>query len=273
MYTLLAGLFLVSLAIEVSSVPLIKILPLGDSITFGCGSNASPPDWYACCTELDGGYRLPLWVALNGSSINASIAMVGTESTGPLWAPPEAKNHEGHPGWTIKELLSLRQKWVTLNPDIVLLMIGTNDIGQSHQNATVIADMQNLLAVLKSTLPNARLLVTSILNFYSSNNPYLAPSVDVYNAALPSLCNAVGATFVDINKITGLCAPPNDPTRDPLCAVCNGPCGGYNPQVCPPNGYAWCHPSGAGYDLVGGAWASALLPILGEVAAEKAQKL
>ena len=127
MYTL-AGLFLASLAIEVSSVPLIKILPLGDSITFGCGSNAAPPDWYACCTELDGGYRLPLWVALNGSSINASIAMVGTESTGPSWAPPTAKNHEGHPGWTIKELFSLQSKWVTLNPDIVLLMIGTNDI-------------------------------------------------------------------------------------------------------------------------------------------------
>ena len=36
--------------------------------------------------------------------------------------------------------------------------------------------------------------------------------------------------------------------------------------MCPPKGYAWCHPSGAGYDLVGGVWASALLPILGELA-------
>jgi hypothetical protein len=81
-----------------AAVPLIKILPLGDSITFGCGSDAAPPDWYACCLRTSGGYRAPLWAALNGSSINASITMVGYEKNGPAWAPPEALSHEGHPG-------------------------------------------------------------------------------------------------------------------------------------------------------------------------------
>ena len=259
-----------SLSLSAFAVPLITILPLGDSITYGCGSNAAPPLWYACCTGLDGGYRTPLWAALNGSTINASIAMVGTETNGPNFFPPEAKYHEGHPGWTISQIGTLTSKWQALNPDIVLLMAGTNDIGQKHDNATVVSDMQALLSSLTTTLPKTKLFVTSVLNFYSSDNPFLPPSVIAFNSALPSLCEAVGATFVDINKITGLCAPPNDPNVDSFCAVCNGPCGGYNPAVCPPNGYAWCHPSGAGYDLVGGAWASALLPVLGNIAKEKA---
>lgn len=162
----------------------------------------------------------------------------------------------------------LQSKWVALNPDIVLLMSGTNDVGQSHAPATVIADMAALLTALRSTLPNAHIFVTSILNFYDSMNPGIPAGVASLNAALPALAAAARATFVDINKATGMCLPSNS-TLDSLCAVCNGPCGGYNPNVCPPEGYSWCHPSGAGYDLVGGVWASALLPVLHELAAQR----
>lgn len=77
------------------SLPLLKILALGDSITFGCGSDAAPPNWYACCTAESGGYRAPLWAALNGSAINASVLMVGTKSSGPSWVPMEQRAHEG----------------------------------------------------------------------------------------------------------------------------------------------------------------------------------
>jgi lysophospholipase L1-like esterase len=129
--------------------------------------------------------------------------------------------------------------------------------------------MTALLASLRSTLPLARIFVTSILSFYDSTNPGLPAAVQAYNAALPALVSAVNATFVDINKATGMCAP-NNSTLDSLCAVCNGPCGGYNPAVCPPEGFSWCHPSGAGYELVAGIWASALLDVLQELAAEKA---
>ena len=131
------------------------------------------------------------------------------------------------------------------------------------------ADVLDAGVLLRSTLPTARLFVTSILNFYDSGNAGIPAAVAGFNAALPALVAAVGGTFVDINKATGMCTP-NNYTLDSLCAVCNGPCGGYNPAVCPPNGYSWCHPSGAGYDLVGGVWASALLPVLHELAAEKA---
>jgi len=254
-----------------ASLPTLSILPLGDSITFGCGSDAAPPDWYACCNAQSGGYRAPLWAALNGSAINATVQFVGTESNGPAWVPASQRAHEGHPGWTSKMIAGLRPKWVALAPDVVLLMSGTNDVGQRHANATAAADLGALLLSLRATLPSARILVTSILDFFDSQNPWLPASVAAYNAAIPALAAAAGATFVDINAQTQMCRGPGDPLAFPLCAVCNGPCGGYNPASCPAGGgYSFCHPTGAGYSLVGGAWAAALLPVLHELAVARA---
>lgn len=90
-----------------TALPILRILPLGDSITFGCGSDAAPPDWYACCTATSGGYRAPLWGILNSSAVNASALFVGTESNGPGWVPEEQRAHEGHPGWTINQVGAL----------------------------------------------------------------------------------------------------------------------------------------------------------------------
>jgi len=258
------------LPLLVHGIPQLRILPLGDSITFGCGSSAAPPDWYACCDSFSGGYRAPLWAALNGSVINATIQMVGTESNGPSWVPLEQRAHEGHPGWTISMIKGLQAKWISVTPDVVLLMAGTNDVSQGHTNATMLNDMTNLLQALRTSLPNARILVTSILWLPQSGNlNNLSYTIKAYNAALPGLIATVpGATFVDIAGATGMCFGPDDP-RYTLCAVCNGPCGGYNKNACPPLGYSYCHPSGAGYSLMGGVWAGALLPILNEILSGK----
>ena len=259
-------LLLSALSAAVLALPQLRVLALGDSLTYGCGSDAAPPDWYACCGPASGGYRAPLWAALNGSMINATIQMVGTESSGPAWLPVEQRAHEGHPGWTISRIQSLQAKWVSVAPDIVLLMAGTNDVGQGHSNATMLADMTALLQALRASLPAARLLVASIFMLpQSSNLPDLSYTIRAYNAALPGLVAAVpNASFVDIAGATGMCFAPSD-ARVTLCAACNGPCGGYNPGACPPKGYSYCHPTGAGYSLVGGVWAGALLPVLHEV--------
>lgn len=278
-----------------------QLPPPKQSITFGCGSDAAPPNWYACCTPQSGGYRAPLWAALNGSALNASVQFVGTESSGPSWVPAEQRAHEGHPGWTISMIKGLQSKWVSVAPDVVLLKAGTNDVGQGHSNASMVADMAALLGALRASLPKARILVTSILWLpQAPNMTDFSYTIRQYNAALPALVAAVpGASFVDIAGSTGMCFSPADP-RFSLCAVCNGPCGGYNkmsvraarpaagpaaaffahplplsplptsPPQCPPFGYSYCHPSGAGYALMGGVWASALLPILHEVLLEKA---
>jgi lysophospholipase L1-like esterase len=251
-----------------TALPVLRVLPLGDSLTFGCGSDAAPPLWYACCDSSSGGYRAPLWAALNGSAINASVMMVGTVQAGPSWMPVDQRGNEGHPGWTISQINGLKNTWVGLQPDIVLLMAGTNDLTQGHSNATMLADYNTLLTSLRTSLPPAvRILIASIYNIVDSSADF-SYTTRAFNGALPALAASYNATFVDINGLTGLCKPHGDPLAS-LCAVCNGPCGGYNPNACPPAGYSYVHPSGAGYSLVGGAWAGALLPVLEEVAGEK----
>jgi lysophospholipase L1-like esterase len=208
--------------------------------------------------------------ALNSSAINASVLFVGTESNGPAYVPVEQRAHEGHPGWTISGIAGLKNKWVSAAPDVVLLMAGTNDVGQGHANATMIADYTALLASLRASLPAARILATSILNLPDAAHPEYFYTIRALNAALPALiASTPGASFVDINGATGMCKPPTDPLYT-LCAVCNGPCGGYNKNSCPPVGYSYCHPTGAGYSLMGGVWASALLPVLHELASQRA---
>ena len=254
-----------------AALPQLRVLALGDSLTFGCGSDAAPPNWFACCLPTSGGYRAPLWAALNSSSINASVLMVGTESSGPAYVPVEQRAHEGHPGWTIAQIATLRNKWVSVAPDVVLLMAGTNDIGQGHNQSRIVSDYAALLALLRASLPStSRIMVASIFNLPDSAHPEFGPAISALNAALPALVQAVpGASYIDMNAATGLCKPAQDPLA-PLCAVCNGPCGGYNRDSCPPIGYSYCHPTGAGYALVGGVWAGVLLPILHELAAARA---
>lgn len=144
-------------------------------------------------------------------------------------------------------------------------MAGTNDVGQGHDNATIAADYAALLASLRNTLPRARILVASIFWLPDSNHPEFVGKISALNGRLPALATAVNATFVDINGETGMCYGPGSP-RVNLCAICNGPCGGYNPNECPPNGYSYCHPTAAGYNVVGGVWANALLPVLSHLA-------
>jgi lysophospholipase L1-like esterase len=221
-----------------AALPLLTVLPLGDSITFGCGSDAAPPDWFACCPSTSGGYRAPLWAALNGSGINASVLMVGTESDGPDWVPVEQRAHEGHPGWTISGIHGLRSIWQKLAPSVVLLKAGTNDVGQGHSNASMASDMEALLKDLRADLPAGRVFMTSILNLPDSQNPGFRYTINYYNeVTLPPLAAKYGVDFVDINGATGMCYGPNN-TLTNLCAVCNGPCGGYNPKACPPSGYS-----------------------------------
>jgi hypothetical protein len=89
------------LAIGACRPALMKVLPLGDSITFGCGSNAEPggnPD----CADDAGGYRVPLMWSLSSAFGNATnVTTVGTLSNGPNSSPSAWLNHEGHPGLRI----------------------------------------------------------------------------------------------------------------------------------------------------------------------------
>jgi lysophospholipase L1-like esterase len=90
----------------------IRIMPLGDSITFGMGSTTGS------------GYRAELWRRLVEQS-GYGVDLVGSARTGTL---PDI-DHEGHSGWTIAQLSDSVDGWLAAaTPDVVLLHIGTNDV-------------------------------------------------------------------------------------------------------------------------------------------------
>jgi lysophospholipase L1-like esterase len=89
----------------------VRIMPLGDSLTEGY-------------PQMQGGYRVALWDELNSQGISSEF--VGSMTDGFEWSQP---HHEGHSGWKIADLDQQVGIWLsTYQPDIVLLLIGTNDI-------------------------------------------------------------------------------------------------------------------------------------------------
>ena len=139
------------LAIDGHPVP--RIMPLGDSITAGY-------------SESVGGYRSELRNTLLGAGYN--FIYVGSQNS---YNPHGAidLNHEGHSGWTTPQLTAIVNGSFssnftsanaiisTSNPNVVLLMIGTNDM--LGGGATLNADYYDLLTAIFSKDPNIRVIV------------------------------------------------------------------------------------------------------------------
>ncbi|MBM9510158.1 SGNH/GDSL hydrolase family protein [Actinacidiphila acididurans] len=94
--------------------PLVRVMPLGDSITWGQGS------------ATESSYRAPLWRMVAGQKRYA-IRFVGSEHNGDL---PEPDN-EGHRRYTIGQVMANIDRWTAAGrPDVVLLHIGINDLNR-----------------------------------------------------------------------------------------------------------------------------------------------
>src|SRR5439155_9431122 len=83
----------------------VRVMPLGDSITFGVGSSTGSS------------YRAALWDRLVGQA-GYAVDYVGSQRSGAL---PDTDN-EGHSGWRIDQIASNVDGWLaTYQPDVVLL--------------------------------------------------------------------------------------------------------------------------------------------------------
>lgn len=148
----------------------IRIMPLGDSITYGQGSSNG------------GGYRWPLWKALNARG--ARVTFVGSMRTGPLLG--FVRNNQGMPGWTIRQLSAHVVDWLTVyQPQVILLQIGTNDFVKHDDPAHAPARLHSLLDQITTTAPEAIVIVAQITPL--NRGPHLSAEVQAYNAAIPAI--------------------------------------------------------------------------------------
>src|SRR5271157_6043373 len=166
----------------------LKIMPLGDSITFG-----TPDRSY-------GGYRHLLGILL--AKDGYSIDFVGSQRSGNRTIPDP--DNEGHPGWTIAQIKSGIDVdgWLeTYKPDIILLHIGTNDI--SHGNAaSAPGNLSALLDDILARLPMVRVIVAQIIPFRRGPDP----DHQSYNATIPGIVASKGprVSVIDMQNILSM---------------------------------------------------------------------
>jgi lysophospholipase L1-like esterase len=150
----LSGRFLAAVGLIVclmnvnATPPPVRILPLGDSITYGY--------------PVAGGYRLPLYQLLTNAGYTVDFTGTQTNNRAPGLPDPD---HEGHPGWTIRQINAIATDVLasTDDPDVILLLIGVNDYGQNDDIANAHTRLQGLVENLATNRPYAKILVANLL--------------------------------------------------------------------------------------------------------------
>ncbi len=181
-----------------------KILPLGDSITYGVND------------EGNGGYRGPLFAA--AVAAGQKITFNGSLSNGPATVSGQTfpKKNEGHSGWGISEVTPYSGGNAGIatvipspafssnsggTPEIVLLHIGTNDSG-SFSASQMVTDLNGLLDKIMTNAPNALVVVAQIIPLgYGTNDV-----IKAYNQAIPGLVQqraAAGKHILLVDMYTG----------------------------------------------------------------------
>lgn len=195
-------IFLLAL-LSLASASHFTWLPLGDSITWGCGNGVLPHEPNDGCEADAASYRIPTCQALEQSNI--TITTLGNRTAGPASSPLQWRNHEGHPGWRIDELNNIAPTWAALNPDVVTMLVGANDCLQGDGGAIAIARMKVLLNTTKVLLPTAKVLVGSMLDVPSGGAKVCQIAL---NTALPAMITQMGSNFFYVpvaENTTGVC--------------------------------------------------------------------
>ncbi len=169
-----------------SNTPL-RVMPLGDSITWGVGSSTG------------NGYRAPLWdrLAADGHPLD----FVGTLRGGSMSDP----DNQGHSGYRIDQIAALADASLTrYRPNVVTLEIGTNDLNGNYQPSTAPARLKSLVNQITAAAPDATVLVASLVVSTSGTvEQYRA----AYNQAIPQIVSEAQAAgkhvaYVDMSRLT-----------------------------------------------------------------------
>lgn len=149
---------------KVEAVP-IKIMPLGNSITRGVAGST-----------FDVGYRRSLYKDLVDDGY--SIDFVGSKIDGFL--TDFDMQHEGHGGWHAQHpsnksisIVDSVSNWLNRNPpDVILLHIGTNDIGEFEANGETVTDLVGEVSAILDSIDsfeisygkNIKIFLAQIIN-------------------------------------------------------------------------------------------------------------
>jgi lysophospholipase L1-like esterase len=164
----------------------LRIMPLGDSITFGVGSRTMSS------------YRVDLRNRLQAAGMD--VDFVGSQSSG---AGGTDLDNEGHSGFVIDQLHQQVNGWLsTYAPDAVLLMAGTNDTARSLDLAGAPKRLAALITRIRAARPAAHIFVARIVGMRDAAGQRNA---DAFNARIPAVVAAQGSRvhLVDQSSVDG----------------------------------------------------------------------
>lgn len=209
--------------------PRVRILPLGDSLTFG-----------ESLTSAQGGYRNRLHTVLTNAGYQLDYLGTLSDSSNP--ALPLDSNHEGHSGFRIDQIQTDVADWLNSveDPDVVLLLIGTNDVWQK-QLANASTRLGNLIADIAKRRPFAKIIVSNLPPRIDPTSPYNYEADQItFNNAIPAVIAqqvALGRQVTFLNM--------HDSVLTPFDYSSDG-----------------VHPSTGGYVKIGNAWAPKVTDVI-----------
>ncbi|MEY9931422.1 lysophospholipase L1-like esterase [Catenulispora sp. GP43] len=170
-----------------ASATTLRLMPLGDSITWGIGSSTGDS------------YRGPLWNEL--SAEGHALDFVGSVRNGTMSDP----DNEGHSGYRIDQISALADATVDhYRPNVITLEIGTNDLNQDYQVATAPARLKSLIDQLTFDAPDATILVGTVI---VSTSPVEEANRGAFNQQIPGIVQSEQAAgkhvrLVDMSALT-----------------------------------------------------------------------
>lgn len=165
----------------------LRVMPLGDSITWGVGSSTG------------NGYRGPLWNQLAGDG--HPLDFVGTVRNGSMSDP----DNEGHSGYRTDQIAALADASLTrYRPNVVTLHIGTNDLQGASEVDSAIARLRSLVNQVTADVPDATVLVASLVVSTSSSEERWRGTYNQATRQIVSDAQAAGkhVGFVDMSGLT-----------------------------------------------------------------------
>lgn len=188
----LAGALFVTAALAGTPGAQTRLLPLGDSITQGGQNHAS---WrYALWDSLRaGGYSVDF--------VGTQVSIFGGDPPNLAWYPEYLtafdRDHEGHWGWRTDQIDAIvAGVAAATQPDVVLIHLGTNDVGQQGAAGVANADanLRSIVGRLRAARPNVRIVLAQVVPI-GPGTSYSANAVQV-----PALNAAVAAIAADSTR-------------------------------------------------------------------------
>ncbi|MEO7099028.1 MAG: SGNH/GDSL hydrolase family protein, partial [Luteolibacter sp.] len=189
----------------------VRIMPLGDSLTSG---------------TLPGAYRNRLYTLLTSAGYNVDFVGTHTDASNPTL--PDI-DHQGTGGVRIDEIQTNIAGWLNSveDPDVVLLLAGTNDFSQNYSTASATTRLTNLIADIAARRPFAKIIVSNLP--LRTDSATLEAQQVTFNSALPGIVSnqvSLGhqVSLVDMHSAWGASdlaegVHPNQGGYDKMAAV------------------------------------------------------